>query len=194
MQKAWKILTIDSSGDHGFCPGFLDVLFMIFDLWYMIFDWHSKNVSLCTLLSLLLVMVPIWTVLPAWKAFGSILSASYPIEKNLKRKKPHPEEEQIQWYPLELRNFPHWTVCDDIKTIILSLGPGPKRVRVIHYDPEPSLSIARAYFQEEEERDAIQKALAGYEISPGYVLKLSALPRTMLASRMFRKVKDLLLA
>jgi len=112
------------------------------------------------------------------KAFGSILSASYPIEKNLKRKKPHPEEEQIQWYPLELRNFPHWTVCDDIKTIILSLGPGPKRVRVIHYDPEPSLSIARAYFQEEEERDAIQKALAGYEISPGYVLKLSALPRT----------------
>lgn len=95
---------------------------------------------------------------------------------------------------MELRNFPHWTVCDDIKTIILSLGPGPKRVRVIHYDPEPSLSIARAYFQEEEERDAIQKALAGYEISPGYVLKLSALPRTMLASRMFRKVKDLLLA
>lgn len=163
-------------------------------LWSMIYDCPSKNVSLCTLLSLLLVMVPIWTVLPAWKAFGSILSASYSVEKNPKRKKPHPEEEQIQWYPLELRNFPHWTVCDDIKTIILSLGPGPKRVRVIHYDPEPSLSIARAYFQEEEERDAIQKALAGYEISPGYVLKLSALPRTMLASRMFRKVKDLVLA
>ena len=114
----------------------------------------------------------------AWEAFGTIISASYPIEKNLKRKKPHPEDETIPWYPVELRNFPHWTLCDDIKATILSLGPASQRVRVIHYDPEPSLSVARAYFREEEDRDATLKALAGHEISPGYILNAAALPRT----------------
>lgn len=112
------------------------------------------------------------------QAFGTIISASYPIEKNLKRKKPHPEDETIPWYPVELRNFPHWTLCDDIKATILSLGPASQRVRVIHYDPEPSLSVARAYFREEEDRDATLKALAGHEISPGYILNAAALPRT----------------
>lgn len=127
------------------------------------------------------------------QAWGTIISANYPLEKNLKRKKPHPEEEQIPWYPLELRNFPHWTLCDDIKTIILSLGPGSQRVRIIHYDPEPSLSVARAYFREEEDRDAIEKALIGYEISPGYVLQVSALPRThpLILSWEFSKQKSL---
>lgn len=112
------------------------------------------------------------------QALGTIISASYPIEKNLKRKKPHPEDETIPWYPVELRNFPHWTLCDDIKATILSVGPASQRVRVIHYDPEPSLSVARAYFREEEDRDAILKALTGHEISPGYILNAAALPRT----------------
>ena len=40
------------------------------------------------------------------------------------------------------------------------------------------MSVARAYFREEEDRDAILKALTGHEISPGYILNASALPRT----------------
>ncbi|CAK9031928.1 unnamed protein product [Durusdinium trenchii] len=112
------------------------------------------------------------------QAFGSILSASYQIQKNVKKRKIHPEEELKQWYPVEIRNFPHWTLAEDIKATILSVGPGPQRVRILHYDPEPALSVARAYFKEEEDRDAILKALKGHEITPGYFLNSTSAPRT----------------
>lgn len=112
------------------------------------------------------------------EAFGTIIYASLAVEKNDKRKKLHPEEEWIQWYPLEIRNFPHWTVPDDIKATISTVGPSSQRVRIMHYDPLPTLSIARAYFREEADRDASLKELAGYEFSPGYPLSAEALPRT----------------
>ena len=139
---------------------------------------HTCNIP-TTLLPLLEVPLQVLGLYVHEQAFGSIISASYPIEKNLKRKKPHPEEESIPWYPVELRNFPHWTVCDDIKQTILSIGPGSQRVRIIHYDPEPSLSVARAYFKKEEDRDEIREKLSDFEISPGYILKACALPRTI---------------
>ena len=113
------------------------------------------------------------------QAFGTIIHASLAVEKNDKRKKLHPEEEWIQWYPLEIRNFPHWAVADDIKATISTVGPNSQRVRMMHYDPLPSLSIARAYFREEADRDASLKELAGYELSPGYPLSVEALPRTV---------------
>ena len=113
------------------------------------------------------------------QAFGTIIYASLAVEKNDKRKKLHPEEEWIQWYPLEIRNFPHWTVPDDIKATISTVGPSSQRVRIMHYDPLPTLSIARAYFREEADRDASLKELAGYEFSPGYPLSAEALPRTV---------------
>ena len=112
------------------------------------------------------------------QAFGTFISASLAVEKNEKRKKLHPEEEWIQWYPLEIRNFPHWTVVDDIKATITTVGPTSQRVRIMHYDPVPTLSVARAYFREEPDRDDCLKALAGYEFSPGYSLQVMALPRT----------------
>ncbi|CAE7382534.1 HMCN1 [Symbiodinium pilosum] len=112
------------------------------------------------------------------EAFGTTINASLAVEKNEKRKKLHPEDEWIQWYPLEIRNFPHWTVVDDIKATISTVGPASQRVRIMHYDPAPSLSVARAYFREEADRDEVLKALAGYEFSPGYALMVMALPRT----------------
>ena len=117
-----------------------------------------------------------------WQAFGTTISASLAVEKNEKRKKLHPEEEWIQWYPLEIRNFPHWTTPDDVKETICTVGPPSQRVRIMHYDPVPSLSVARAYFRDEGDRDAILKALAGYEFSPGYALMVMALARTACAA------------
>mmetsp|Transcript_77545 Transcript_77545/g.136812 ORF Transcript_77545/g.136812 Transcript_77545/m.136812 type:complete len:700 (-) Transcript_77545:30-2129(-) len=112
------------------------------------------------------------------QVFGSIIQASYPVEKNEKRKKPHPEDETIPWYPLEIRNFPHWTTVEDLKASVATVGPNAQRVRVMHYDPQPMLSIARAYFREESDRDASMNALAAYEFTPGYELMVMALPRT----------------
>ncbi|CAJ1451747.1 unnamed protein product [Effrenium voratum] len=112
------------------------------------------------------------------QAFGTIVSASYPIEKNEKRKKKHPEEEIFQWYVLEIKNFPHWTVTDDIKVTISTFGNAPNRVRIIHYDPDPAQSVAKAYFRYEEDQDVALKALAGYEFTPGYALQVMTRPRT----------------
>lgn len=112
------------------------------------------------------------------QVFGTIIAAGYPVEKETKRKKPHPEDETIPWYPIEIRNFPHWCVVDDLKATIETVGPKAQRVRVMHYDDVPSLSVARAYFAEEEDRDEILKQLAGYEFTPGFELMVMSLPRT----------------
>ena len=120
------------------------------------------------------------------EAFGTIVSASYPIEKNEKRKKKHPEEEIFQWYVLEIKNFPHWTVTDDIKVTISTFGNAPNRVRIIHYDPDPAQSVAKAYFRYEEDQDVALKALAGYEFTPGYALQVMTRPRTVQASQAFQ--------
>jgi len=112
------------------------------------------------------------------QVFGSIINATYPVEKNEKRKKPHPEDETIPWYPLEIRNFPHWTTVEDIKASVATVGPNAQRVRVMHYDPQPTLSVARAYFREQSDRDASLNAMASYEFTPGFELMVMALPRT----------------
>lgn len=112
------------------------------------------------------------------QAFGTFIATNYPVEKDHKRRKPHPEDETIQWYPLEIRNFPHWTVIDDLKATIETVGPKAQRVRVMHYDDEPSMSVARAYFAEEGDRDEVLKTLAGYEFTPGFALMVMALART----------------
>ena len=57
----------------------------------------------------------------------------------------------------------------------------------MHYDPAPSLSVARAYFREEADRDEVLKALAGYEFSPGYALMVMALPRTVSLTEVYFK-------
>jgi len=113
----------------------------------------------------------------SWE-FGKIIGASIAVEKNEKRKKPHPEDETIQWYPLEIRNFPHWTLPDDIKATITTVGPQSQRVRIMYYDPEPTLSVARAYFREESDRDQVLRGIAGFEFTPGYSLMAMPLPRT----------------
>ena len=113
----------------------------------------------------------------ACQVYGNLVSAIIAVEKNPKKRKLHPEEEPYQWYPLEIHNFPHWTLPDDIKATIVSLGPHSHRVRIIHYDPDPSLSVARAYFREEADRDAILRVLQRHEFMPGYFLQVMAMPR-----------------
>ena len=96
---------------------------------------HDQSIEQCRGATTLYIFVHVASTrmppkLMVAQAFGTTINASLAVEKNEKRKKLHPEDEWIQWYPLEIRNFPHWTVVDDIKATISTVGPASQRVRI----------------------------------------------------------------
>lgn len=111
--------------------------------------------------------------------WGGNIGADFPKEVVKRRRKPEPEEEGVDWFVAEFRNFPHWTTEDDLKATVKATGQLVRRCRVACINANPMLSIAKCYFEEPHQMQAAVIALRGYEFSPGYQLMVEPLPSTL---------------
>lgn len=108
--------------------------------------------------------------------YGNVLTACYPREREDKKRKRPPAEEQADEFVVEIRNFPHWTETEDLKAVLETARHEVQRLKILNHDPKGQASLARAHFDSLEAMHTVVKMLNGFEFTPGYPLQLAAVP------------------